>query len=357
MVEIVEKKPKISVIMPVYNSEEFLHLAVESVRRQTMEDWELLLIDDGSSDESGILCDRYASEGLRIRVFHQKNRGITVTRNRGIEEAAGEYITFIDNDDEYLPDILERTCTLADKYSADIVKFGYRVEEDYANGIREVRDNCADRLIVLKEENLARDYEEVRNSGYFNMIWNGIYRRTLFDDRSLLFDESVIMGYEDWIFNNNIFLVPETQVILDYIGYIHYQREEHSTSKKFHPNQIKADVKAAETEFCLQKKLNERYGADFRWLPRSADYLIDILSIFERTGCDYSFRKKKEVLKWVHGRKVFSVLDDRSERKKLPVQRRMLITLFTGSRYALLLVSARLYFRYIMWKRKRKCKQ
>ena len=353
MVEVVDKMPKISVIMPVYNSAEYLHLAVESVKRQSLKDWELLLIDDGSSDESGALCDQYALQDARIRVFHQENRGITFTRNRGIRASVGEYITFIDNDDEYASAILEKTCDLAREYDADIVKFGYRVEEDYANGIKEIRDNCSDRLIVLREENLADEYQSVRDSGYFNMIWNGIYRRKLFEDKTLLFDESVIMGYEDWIFNNNIFLIPKVQVVLNYIGYIHYQRYSHSTSKKFHPNQIEADVKAAKTEYELQKKLNERYGTDFQWLPRAADYLIDILSIFERKGCDYSVRKKKEVLRWVHGRQVFAVLDDSGEREKLPVQRRMLVSLFTGSRYALLILCSRVYFKYIMWKRKR----
>ena len=355
--ELSKKLPKVSVIMPVYNSEQYLRLAVGSIINQSMQEWELILVDDGSSDKSGDICDDYASQDVRIRSFHQENRGITATRNRGIAEAAGEYIAFIDNDDEYLPDILEKTYDLAKKYDADIVKFGYRVEEDYANGLKEIRNTCSDKLIVLGEENLADEYQSVRDSGYFNMIWNGIYRKELFSDKSLLFDESVIMGYEDWIFNNNIFLVPKIQVVLNYIGYIHYQRYSHSTSKKFHPNQIEADVKAAKTEYELQKKLNERYGTDIKWLPRAVDYLIDILSIFERKGCDYSVRKKKEVISWLHGRQVFAVLKDSGERDKLPVQRRMLVSLFAGNRYALLILCSRVYFKYIMWKRKRKNRQ
>ena len=107
MVEVENNIPEISIIMPVYNSETFLYLAVESVKRQTMKEWELLLIDDGSSDASGRLCDAYAKEDARIRVFHQENQGITKTRNRGIKEARGEFITFIDNDDELVEDIME----------------------------------------------------------------------------------------------------------------------------------------------------------------------------------------------------------------------------------------------------------
>ena len=111
MVEVENNIPEISIIMPVYNSETFLYLAVESVKRQTMKEWELLLIDDGSSDASGRLCDAYAKEDARIRVFHQENQGITKTRNRGIKEARGEFITFIDNDDELVEDIMEKSCS------------------------------------------------------------------------------------------------------------------------------------------------------------------------------------------------------------------------------------------------------
>lgn len=352
-----KKTPEISVIMPVYNSEEYLHLAVNSVINQSMQAWELILIDDGSTDKSGDICDSYAFRDPRIRTIHQENQGITVTRNRGIAEAVGKYVAFIDNDDEYLPDVLEKAYDLAKEYDADIVKFGYRVEEDYANGIKEIRNNCADRLIILSKDNIADEYQTVRNSGYFYMIWNGIYRKELFLDKTLLFDESVIMGYEDWIFNNNIFLVPKVQVVADHIGYIHYQRYSHSTSKKFHPNQIEADMKAAKTEYELQKRLNEQYGTELKWLPRATDYLIDILSLFERKGCGYSFRKKKEVLEWVHSSRVFAILNNDSEIKKLPAQRRVLVSLFIGNRYALLILCSRAYFQYIMWKRKRTKRQ
>lgn len=353
MVKVENRRPLISVIMPVYNSAEYLYIAVESVKRQTMEDWELLLINDGSSDGSGKLCEKYAEQDKRIRVFHQENKGITKTRNRGIREACGKYITFIDNDDEYLETILEKTCSLAEQYQADIVKFGYHVEEDYPNGLKLTRDSCAQKLIVLEERNLADEYQSVRESGYFNMIWNGIYRRSLFDNNMLMFDESVIMGYEDWIFNNNIYLIPKRQVILNTIGYIHYQRYSHSTSKKFHPNQIEAVVKAAETEYKLLDKMNERYHTNFQWILRATDYLIDLLSIFERRGCTYGFFQEKMVLKWVHGRKVFCNLTNKNSVEGLNYQRKLFLKLFNRNWYTGLLVLSKLYFKYILWKKRK----
>ncbi len=348
-----EKIPKITVIMPVYNSEEFLYLAVESVLRQTMEDWELLLINDGSKDNSGEICEQYAKKDARIKVFHQQNKGITKTRNRGILEARGEYLTFIDNDDEYLPDMLEKTYEIAKKYKAQIVKFGYRVEEDFKNGIKETRDNCAKKVIIINQDNLGDVYPEVKNSGYFNMIWNGIYEKKLFEDTTFLFDESIIMGYEDWIFNNKIFLHPKVQVIMDYIGYIHYQRYQHSTSKKFHPNQIMASVKAAETECELIHKINKSYGTDFEWINRAADYLIDIIFLFERKGCDYSYKKEKIELQKIREQKVFSIFFKKECVDVLPRQRRMMVQLLKNRKYLLLVYLSKVYYKFIMWKKAR----
>lgn len=354
MVEIEKTKPLISVIMPVYNSEEFLHLAVESVLQQTLNDWELLLIDDGSSDGSGILCDKYAEKDKRIRVFHQQNCGITKTRNRGIAEAEGKYLTFIDNDDEFMPDILSKACSLAEEYEADVVKFGYHVEEDYPGGVKLQRDNCSKQMMVLSENNLAEMYIPVRNSGYFNMIWNGIYRTGLFTGKEHMFDESVIMGYEDWIFNNNMYMIPKCQIVLNEIGYIHYQRFSHSTSKKFHPNQLEAVVKAAGTEYRLLSMLNEKYHSDFRWTARALDYLIDFLSIFERRGCSYGFFRRRKALKWVRSRKIFMQLSENDEAEKLSGQRRLFLILFNRKLYSSLLILSKVYFRYILWKEKHK---
>ena len=92
--------PSISIIVPVYNAERTLNRCVDSILSQTFQEWELLLIDDGSTDRSGELCDEYASKDQRIKVFHKKNGGVSSARNIGLNYAKGEWITFIDSDDE-----------------------------------------------------------------------------------------------------------------------------------------------------------------------------------------------------------------------------------------------------------------
>lgn len=92
--------PLISIIVPVYNSVSTLNRCLDSILNQTFSDWELLLIDDGSTDRSTELCDQYASKDQRIKVFHKKNGGVSSARNIGLSHAKGEWITFVDSDDE-----------------------------------------------------------------------------------------------------------------------------------------------------------------------------------------------------------------------------------------------------------------
>src|SRR5690606_27273688 len=91
--------PKVSVIIPVYNAEKYLRECIDSVLAQTFDDFELLLINDGSTDGSGKICDEYAQKDARVKVFHKENGGVSSARNLGLDNAKGEWITFIDSDD------------------------------------------------------------------------------------------------------------------------------------------------------------------------------------------------------------------------------------------------------------------
>lgn len=91
--------PKVSVIVPVYNAEKYLRECVDSILGQTLADLELILVDDGSTDSSPAICDRYAAQDARVQVIHQANAGLSAARNRGIEVAAGEWVAFVDSDD------------------------------------------------------------------------------------------------------------------------------------------------------------------------------------------------------------------------------------------------------------------
>ena len=117
----------ISIIMPVYNSEKYISKTIDSILSQSYTEFELLLIDDGSQDMSGKICDEYARKDARVKVVHKKNEGICATRNRGLKIATGKYIAFCDNDDIYMDNLLKDNLELALKYDADVVRFSRRM--------------------------------------------------------------------------------------------------------------------------------------------------------------------------------------------------------------------------------------
>lgn len=128
---------KVSIIVPVYNVKQYLPKCIESIQSQTERDIEIILVDDGSTDESGAICDCYAKEDSRISVIHQENGGLGAARNTGISAATAEYLLFIDSDDYVTADLVEKTYSAAVANAADMVVFGYqRVfengEVDYA---------------------------------------------------------------------------------------------------------------------------------------------------------------------------------------------------------------------------------
>lgn len=129
--EIFDKMDLISVIVPVYNVESYLHRCVDSILRQTYKEFEIILVDDGSTDNSGKICDEYKSVDNRVKVIHQSNKGQSVARNKGIDEARGKWICFVDSDDFIQDDYLEYLLGLCIKYRTKISQCGCVKGKDF----------------------------------------------------------------------------------------------------------------------------------------------------------------------------------------------------------------------------------
>ena len=179
VVKMGEEKMKdelVSIIIPVYNAEKYLEECLESVVNQTYHNLEIILIDDGSTDKSGKICDEYAQKDSRIKVIHKQNEGISQARNIGIEMAKGEYIQFVDSDDYVDLDLVETAYSLARKNEADIVCFShYTVKESENEIIQESEDilKVLSPMEALKELLLDR---KIRN-----FPWEKLWKRKLFD--------------------------------------------------------------------------------------------------------------------------------------------------------------------------------
>ncbi|MBQ5951108.1 MAG: glycosyltransferase [Lachnospiraceae bacterium] len=165
---------RISVIVPVYNVERYVERCLESLVSQTYRNLEILVIDDGSTDQSGSLCDAYAAKDPRIRVFHQANGGAAAAKNTGLDRASGEYLAFVDSDDWVEPDAFAYMVGELEKSGADIVQCSFR-------------DVYADRTVDHICRAAGRDMDQIAFLERFtedwtcSLLWDKLYRRELFD--------------------------------------------------------------------------------------------------------------------------------------------------------------------------------
>ena len=166
----------ISIIIPVYKVEEYLEKCIESVLKQTYTNLQIILVDDGSPDNCGKICDEYAKKDSRIEVIHKANGGLSDARNVGISKAKGRYIGFVDSDDYIKEDMYEILLNLIKKYDADVsicnlydVIDGNECIRNKENGIREYS-----RIDILKEILLDKNIQ--------SYAWNKLYKKELFDE-------------------------------------------------------------------------------------------------------------------------------------------------------------------------------
>lgn len=188
----VPQRGLISVIVPIYNVERFLEYTLNSIINQDVDSWELLLIDDGSKDRSGEICDKYASSDSRIRVFHIPNGGVSHARNVGIQNSRGEYIVFCDSDDLVAPDYFSTLKRRIESTGADVVRCGKCVIDEKTRNYRIGNRSLEWNVYEKNNLSLLPDY-------MYYVIWGKIYRKSLIVDNQLYFDEYLNRG-EDTLF-------------------------------------------------------------------------------------------------------------------------------------------------------------
>lgn len=284
----------ISIIMPVYNSEKYLTGAVKSIQRQSETNFELILIDDGSKDNSGLLCDELAKEDDRITVIHRQNGGMCAARNQAMKVAKGRYIGFCDNDDEFFDNLLKDNLKLADQYDADIVRFARRMTEIYNDKIISVGDSFRYQDRFVPADQFADYYEEINNT--CDGVWAGIYKKEFIDKYNVQFDEGMRYGYEDLDFMLKLYM-HHPSVVLNRKVYYHWiVRSEHSTSAKMNINNIISLKKC----LILKKKLYKEYGMEKRypylWIAELSDRICRIFTYLSPKKGKSTWKKRKEFI-------------------------------------------------------------
>lgn len=200
----------ISVIIPVYNVKEYLPECMESILAQTYSFLEIILVDDGSTDDSDKICDQYAEKDLRVRVFHQKNAGAGAAKNTGLKKATGKYLAFLDSDDYLEPDAMEYMHSILINEDADVVQCCYHdvfLDKIVDNGTITKRE-------VLNQIEYLRLYVSDWTPG---LLWDKLYKRKLFDD--ILFETGHIVDDEFFTYRgimNASRIVRDPQIVYNY---------------------------------------------------------------------------------------------------------------------------------------------
>lgn len=220
------KRDMISVIIPVYNVEKWLRLCVESITHQTYKNLEIILVEDGSPDNCGKICDQLAKEDERIIVFHKNNGGLSDARNCGLDVAKGSYICFVDSDDYLEPRMLEKLMDDITKENAEIAVCNYIYEYE-----RSLEDSQDQNTYQISEKKIMTGDEFIRleqqKNAFCVVVWNKLYSKEIFKEIRFPVEK---IHEDEFIFHKIVY--PCKRIICDpYIGYHYRLRKDSLTGK------------------------------------------------------------------------------------------------------------------------------
>lgn len=222
--------PQISVIVPVYNAEKYLAECVDSILAQTLRDIEVILVDDGSTDNSPAICDAYKSRDERIKVIHQQNKGVAAARNAGIRVASGKYIAFVDSDDFLDYNMYECMHDIAENNDIPLVICtGFYYSDSHTNRISEKADNIVE---LMSSEELVNKWlwSTDEKTVLFTVVYNKLYLRDFFRNE-LIFNDILI--HEDEEFSTRLYLKNFQVAFVDRPFYYYRANQQSITYKPF----------------------------------------------------------------------------------------------------------------------------
>ncbi len=244
--------PKISIIVPVYKVEKYIRRCLDSIQAQTFIDWECILIDDGSPDASGKICDEYASKDDRFKVFHQENAGVSAARNQGLDCAKGEWITFVDSDDWIDRGMLGDLHNYAINNEADVVISGF------------IQTNGQDKRKETKVKNgsldIPKDFE-----WFFNAPWGKLFKKEIVDKHNIKFPLGITLA-EDMYFV--FFVLYYSKKIYGITNtYYNYFENANSVTKLLSEKNVQDEIWVIKQ--IEQKLIDENKGKEwFVWLDK-----------------------------------------------------------------------------------------
>lgn len=282
--------PFVSVIIPVYNTERYLRGCLDSVCAQTYRELEILLVDDGSPDDSGAICDEYAARDARIRVLHQKNSGVCAARNAGLQMATGKYVCFVDSDDR-----------LAENAVADLVSAALRSGAPYVGTLPE--NNGTDET-VIDFGKAPLELLKYLCTGCSAASWAKLFDLRIIQDHDLCFD-TMLKCSEDALFNRQFLCHCDRLCLIFAPIYIQNTENSGSLSKKGYPEFSRYFVKKLKTLEDLTQQLNITQAQREEFLSYRAIHglRVSVRHYFSRFSAEAGglvTEAVKQLLPWVH---------------------------------------------------------
>ena len=277
---------KFSIIVPVYNVENELSKCIDSILGQSVEDFELILVDDGSTDRSREICDDYGKKDRRIKVIHKSNRGVSSARNSGLDIANGEYIVFVDSDDYVTEDYLEK---LYNPNVGMVLEGIKHIKVDRENYI--ILNNKSSGIFKINEEII----NEIIESKYINTVYSKMYHNNIIQKKNIRFREYMIMSEDTMFIIDYMKYIDNIEVKNDLIyNYIKYERETLSTFNE------KSMYCLEEVDNYIEQNLLNNYGIKYSESFQKRKWHKYEWTIFQTINSkEMSFTKKRNILKKV----------------------------------------------------------
>lgn len=225
------EKVLLSIIIPAYNCENYLKKCIDSILSQKLEFVEILLVDDGSTDHTGKICDELSHRNDLIRVYHKKNEGQGIARNYAMQFAQGKYITFVDADDLTEKDGYREALKIMVSTQADLGIFGWSLIGDSTETDKAFKQPIDPNIIVISLEDVIDDMSRLRTN-FGSGVWNKIYRKSILDEHKIGFISERVVISEDYLFNF-VYLSYCKNIIASDIHIYNYRKNQTSFSHKY----------------------------------------------------------------------------------------------------------------------------
>lgn len=286
---------KVSVIMPVYKVEKYVGKAIESIQKQTLEEFEFLIVDDGTPDNSGKICDEYARQDERLRVFHKENGGAPSARNMAIDIAQGEYLYFMDSDDWAESTMLEDMYELAKRDSAQLVIAGFYIDTYYDENRYLTDEFVTDDAVYPNKDEFRKNAYKLFDKNLLYTPWNKLFKRDYIQSNNLKFPQTF---WDDFPFNLSI-VKNIDRVTVTSKKYYHFMRARaESETAAYRPNMYQKREEEHEWMLDIYKYWDVHNAESKEMIARRyIERFVGCVENLTNPNCDLSYREKRTEVK------------------------------------------------------------